>query len=759
MPADIRPCRLTQRRPFRPAQSRIREGAQIVTTAVASRELVASEMDELRRPVLSALALTGLAASGTWIVGLAVVHYTPPPAVTLAAPLALLLGSVACLLLRRLPTTVHVGLLLFGLTAGLVLGFLSSPARDWLYCLSLVVVASGTLVGPATSYAMAALLSLVSGVCLHAIPGSQGPLQSLAPIALLWAAAAVSCQASRSLYATLRWALESQNRAWQTADEVRARRAELRRTLDSLRLTHGLLERTVQELEAARAEAEQAREIKAHFVANISHEFRTPLNIIVGFAEMLCTRPEAYEGVSWSPALREDIATIWRNAEHLLKMVDDVLDLAQIEASRLPVLPEPTDLIRLIHETLATGSALLRESRLELRVSLPESLPLLRIDPTRVRQVLLNLVNNAVRFTHQGYIQVGAYLSDGEVTVYVRDTGEGIPPDKLETIFERFEQVDSSGRRPHGGLGLGLAISRQLVRLHGGRMWAESELGKGSTFYFTLPYTEQERASALQLMRTRTSAAPRSSRPSAVVLCDDPLVIRTLARHVERLDIVGASSVPDARALVAEVHPAALVAVGDTPSTLDQARALLSELDPADVTAIVCDYPTERQAGSALGVSDFLVKPVTQREVDTAIARLRPRPRRTLVADDDPDMLRLLSRMVQQEWPETEILTAATGLEALQLAVQAPDVVLLDLYMPGLSGVEVLARLRADPTTAGIPIIVVTARTPAEELANLRECEVRVLRRRGLAAGEMVRLIESLGVALSPHYASAPTAQ
>mgnify|MGYP005853883163 FL=1 len=290
-------------------------------------------------------------------------------------------------------------------------------------------------------------------------------------------------------------------------------------------------------------------------------------------------------------------------------------------------------------------------------------------------------------------------------------------------------------------------------------MWAESELGKGSTFYFTLPYTEQERASALQLMRTRTSAAPRSSRPSAVVLCDDPLVIRTLARHVERLDIAGASSVPEARALVAEAHPTALVAVGDTPSTLDQARALLSELDPADVTAIVCDYPTERQAGSALGVSDFLVKPVTQREVATAIARLRPRPRRILVADDDPDMLRLLSRMVQQEWPEAEILTAATGIEALQLAVQAPDVVLLDLYMPGLSGVEVLARLRAEPTTAAIPVIVVTARTPAEELANLRECEVRVLRRRGLAAGEMVRLIESLGVALSPHYASAPTAQ
>ncbi|MCL6431904.1 MAG: response regulator, partial [Anaerolineae bacterium] len=705
------------------------------------------------------LLLTGLASSGAWIVGLAVVRYTPPPAIVLASPLALLLASMASLFVRRLPTAVRAAVFLLGLTTSLVLGFLASPARDWLYCLSLVVIASGALVGPAASYGIAALLTVVSGACLWGMPGPQPLLQSLAPIGLLWGAALVSCQSSRSLYATLLWALESQNRAWQTAEEVRTRRAELRRTLDSLRMTHGLLERTVQELEAARAEAEQAREIKAHFVANISHEFRTPLNIIVGFAEMLCTRPEAYEGVSWSPALREDIATIWRNAEHLLKMVDDVLDLAQIEASRLPVLPEPTDLIRLIHETLATGSALLRESHLELRVSLPETLPLFRIDPTRVRQVLLNLVNNAVRFTHQGYIQVGAYLSDGEVTVYVRDTGEGIPPDKLETIFERFEQVESSGRRPHGGLGLGLAISRQLVRLHGGRMWAESEPGKGSTFYFTLPCTEPERAGTAQLMRTHAAASPQGSRPSAVVLCQDPLVVRMLARHVERLDVVGASSVAEARALVGEVHPAAVVAVGDAPSTLDQARALLSELVPLDVAAIVCDYPTERQAGSALGVSDFLVKPVTQRELAAAIARLKPRPRHVLVADDDPDMLRLLCRMVQQEWSDAEILSAATGVDALRLALQAPDVVLLDLFMPGLSGVEVLARLRANPATARIPVIVVTARTPAEELANLRECEVRVLRKRGLAAGEMVRLIESLGVALSPRYAAAPAAR
>ncbi|MDI7275471.1 MAG: histidine kinase dimerization/phospho-acceptor domain-containing protein, partial [Anaerolineae bacterium] len=322
------------------------------------------------------------------IVGLAIVRYTPPPAAVLASPLLLFCSSLACLAWRRLSSGARAALFLSGLAGSLMLGFLATPARDWLYCLPLVVVASGALVGPAASFVVAALLSALSILCLRAAPAAQTSLGSLAPLGVLWAAALVSCQSSRSLYATLHWALESQSRAWQTAEEVRARRSELRRTLDSLRMTHGLLERTVQELEAARAEAEEARQIKAHFVANISHEFRTPLNVIVGFAEMLCTSPETYGGLSWSPALREDVGTIWRNAEHLLKMIDDVLDLAQIEASRLPVLPEPIDLIHLIHETLATGSALLRESRLGLRVSLPESLPVLRADPTRVRQVI-----------------------------------------------------------------------------------------------------------------------------------------------------------------------------------------------------------------------------------------------------------------------------------------------------------------------------------------------------------------------------------
>ncbi len=717
-------------------------------------------MDELRRPVLNIICLAALAVSSLWLMAILLLHFRPPPFAVLAPPLLLFCASLGGLALGILPSSGRAALFLLGLTGTLALGYWAIPSRDWVYALSLVVVAGGAVAGPVTSFAAAASLSVLTLLSLRFVPGAPALEQLPAPLGLLWGSALISGPSSQSLYAMLHWAMDSRAQAWQTTEEVRLRRAELRRTLDSLRVTHGLLERTVRELEAARAVAEEAREIKSRFVANISHEFRTPLNIIVGFAEMLCTSPETYEGVTWSPSLREDIVSIWRNAEHLLKMVDDVLDLAQIEASRLPVLPEPVDLRRIIQEALATGSSLLRDSALELRVSLPEELPRVAVDPTRIRQVLLNLINNAIRFTPQGYLEVGAYLSGAEVVVYVRDTGEGIPPDKLETIFERFEQVDTSAERPHGGLGLGLAISRHLIRLHGGRIWAESELGKGSTFYFSLPYLEQEPKQRLpQLIRTPADRTPAAKGDAVVALCTDPLVVRMLARHLEKLQVAGAESVAEAVALVRELHPLAVLIVGEPQPALAQARTILDEMGALDVATIVCDFPTERQAGSALGVSDFLIKPVTQEELAAAIKRLRPAPRRVLVVDDDPDMLRLLARMTLQEWGQAEVLLAATGAEAIQSASQLPDIILLDLQMPGMNGVEVLGRLRSNPATAGIPVVVVTARAPAEDWAALRECEVRVLRKRALAAGEMVRLIEALGTSLPPHYATAPRDQ
>ncbi|MBC7237849.1 MAG: HAMP domain-containing histidine kinase, partial [Chloroflexi bacterium] len=504
---------------------------------------------------------------------------------------------------------------------------------------------------------MAALLTAISVLCVARGPSDYSLAQAVAPLGLLWATALTSGLSARNLYTALQWALDSQSQAWKTAREVQERRAELRRALDSLTITHGILERTTHELEAARREAEEARQVKSRFVANISHELRTPLNIIVGFAEMLCMSPEVYEGASWPPILREDLLTIWRNAEHLLNMIDDVLDLAQIEATRLPILPQPTDVIELVRDTLAAAGPLFRDSGLELRVRLPSLSVMANVDQTRIRQVLLNLINNAVRYTPQGFVEVGATVEDGKVTVYVRDSGVGIPEDKLETVFQEFERVDTSMKRVSGA-GLGLAIARHVVRLHGGHIGVQSRLGEGSTFFFSLPIQDEGGPGEPSLRRTARPLRRDDRRAKVAVFAEDGLVVRILQRHMEHHEVLTADSVPladplsEAVKMVREEHPEVAVVAASSERELERALqradALLDAVYPFDLPVVVCAFPTERRAGAALGVDDLLIKPVVREEVVASISTLVARPERLLIVDDEADMVRLLSRIVRQ---------------------------------------------------------------------------------------------------------------
>lgn len=722
---------------------------------------VSRELEELRRPGLQGLSLAAMVVSWVWVllVGRSIQWEIPSEALTALPPVLLFLSAALALAAHRLPTDLRCAIFLAGLTGTFVLAYRIQPAVGWLYGQVLVVTAAGPLASTSVTFAVSLLLTAGTAWNCQTVPGVGHWLNLLPPLGLLWATAITAWLSAQNLYTALGWALASQARAWQTANEARERRGELRRTLDSLRVTQGILERTLQELEAARAEAEEARRVKSRFVANISHELRTPLNVIVGFAEILCTLPETYGELPWPSTLREDVLTIWRNAEHLLSMIDDVLDLAQIEASRLPVVPEPTDLRALILDALAGGRPLVEKAGLELRISLPESLPVLSLDRARIRQVLLNLMNNAARFTCQGFVEVGAKVTDQDVIVYVRDTGRGIPADKLEVIFSEFEQVDTSIRRPHQGVGLGLAISRHFVSLHGGRIWAESQVGKGSTFYFSLPLVPS--AATVQPSRTegwpRAQAGDGKERGTLVVLCSDPLVVRLLERYLEGLQVQAVQTVDEAARLVSERHPEAVLiaseTTGDLPDAISQARALLAAVAPLDLPVVVCTFPTERHAGMALDVREFLIKPITQKDLVAAVDRLCGNPRRILIADDDPDMLRLLERIVRRTWPQVEVLTAASGDEALALIVQRPDCLLLDLLMPGKSGIDVLRELRARPETAEIPVAVITARGPVEELATVHKGELYLCRNTCFAAGELMRVLETVTRALPPRYA------
>ncbi len=718
------------------------------------------DLPGLRHEAVTALCVAATAICWIWITVLGI-SAQPPPLASLLPPVIMMISSVACLCVRDLPQRWRGPLFVSGLSLGFLLpGLLGGVSLLWVCYQSLLVSVAALLVGRRWVLLLASIPTAASLACLLLGMTGQRGEQLWPGLALLWGTVLASWLASRNLYAVLWWAMDSQRRAWQTANEVRERRGELRGMLDSLRTTYGILERTTHELEAARAEAEEAREVKSRFVANVSHELRTPLNIIVGFAEMLNTAPEMYGEFSWPPDLRADVLTIWQNARHLLSLVDDVLDLAQIEASHLPMMQEPTDLIQLVGSTLATAAGLLRDSHVELRGSLPAEFPMLLVDSTRIRQVLLNLIKNAASFTDQGCIEVGAFCSEDEATVYVRDSGAGIPRDRLEAIFNEFEQVNPSCHRHRQGAGLGLAICRQLVRLHGGRIWVDSTLGEGSTFYFTLPLPRKMAKGRVgDLYHTKSeSSGQRQERGTVVAVLDDPPTLRILERHLPGLRVAAAKSLTEVAQLVETEHPQAIVLIVDSQQEMAEvsgrAHGVLDALAPLDLPIVACSLPTERRACLTLGAAGFLLKPITARQLLTAVRNVRRKPSRILVVDDEPDYRRLLSRILRGDWPEAEVLEAASGRQAVAMLARHPDLILLDLLMPEMGGIELLKVLRSDSTTAGIPVIVISAQQSVHGAEAMPADEFLVFRRGSFSAAELMPLIDSVTKCLRVHYAS-----
>jgi signal transduction histidine kinase len=235
---------------------------------------------------------------------------------------------------------------------------------------------------------------------------------------------------------------------------------------------------------------EQASQAKSEFLANMSHELRTPMNAILGFTEMILD--DLYGDV---PAeLREPLADIQTNGKHLLRLINDVLDLSKIEAGRMELSLGDYAVDDIVATVRSSLRSIAEDKGLDLVTEVEPGLPDAYGDAKRLTQCLLNLVGNALKFTHQGRVTIGVELAGPQLRYRVSDTGIGIPPDQLDEVFAQFRQVDATTTRDFGGTGLGLSITKKFVEMHGGRIWAESELGKGSTFYFTIPLRVEREA-------------------------------------------------------------------------------------------------------------------------------------------------------------------------------------------------------------------------------------------------------------------------
>ncbi len=390
-------------------------------------------------------------------------------------------GSVICYAMALLPIS---SVIPFGL-ANNSLVYLSATG----------VIAAGVLISPGAPIrvarvALGLLLLMLAFPWLfgyeHASLG-QDLAVGLSMAVLLLSTAALTWAAGYAIHGTIGWALETSSKAERREKLFRATQADLEHTLRERDQLNDRLYKLTLDLETARAEAEAAYRSKASFMATMSHELRTPLNIIIGFSTAMIDHPEMYDGEPISEAVAADIAEIKRSGQHLLGLINDILDLARVEAGRLELSKAAVPLLPLLDETMRTARGLIKDRPVLLRREYPSPLPAVLIDDVRIRQVLLNLVSNACKFTAVGEIVVGARVDQHEVIVWVRDTGIGIADSDQTRIFNQFEQVESHDAKQHTGTGLGLSICRWLVELHGGRIRLESELGKGSIFSFTLP--------------------------------------------------------------------------------------------------------------------------------------------------------------------------------------------------------------------------------------------------------------------------------
>lgn len=362
--------------------------------------------------------------------------------------------------------------------------------------------------------------------------------------------------------------------------------------------------------------AEQLREVdrlKTQFLANMSHELRTPLNSIIGFSRVML---KGIDG-PLTDLQQADLTSIYNSGQHLLSLINSILDMSKIEAGKMDLTFEEVSLLPIMDGALSVAKALVKDRPIELRTELPDSLPTVWADGQRVRQVLINLLSNAEKFTERGYILLKAEAGPEFVTIYVTDTGIGIDPEAQKRLFIPFQQVDASTTRRAGGTGLGLAISRSFVEMHGGQIWVESEPGKGSTFSFTLPVYrpsagKEKDAQELQL---------DPNKKVVLAVDDDAGVITLLKRYLENngYQVVGvpqsSQALAMARRLASQISAITLDVVMPNPDGWQVLRSLKEDPLTCDIPVILCSIVENLERGLNLGAAACLQKPVTRNDL------------------------------------------------------------------------------------------------------------------------------------------------
>lgn len=448
--------------------------------------------------------------------------------------------------------------------------------------------------------------------------------------------------------------------------------------------------------------------IKNQFMANMSHELRTPLNSIIGFSRVIL---KGIDGPI-NETQAQDLSAIYTSGQHLLSLINNILDLSKIEAGKMELQYSEINLSDVINSALSTASGLIKDKPIKLEQVIPPDLPNVKADQTRIRQVLINFISNAVKFTESGTITIEAKkekLQNGqsEIMVIVSDTGAGISEKDRVKLFQPFSQVDDSPTRKAGGTGLGLSISRSIIEMHHGRIGLlESMPGKGSKFFFTLPLIEQE--------KTPQVSFSSASGNTILAIDDNPDILSLYERYLKPhgYEVYSLTNPEEALETAKKIHPFAILV--DIMMPQKDGWSVIRELksDPLTqyIPVVIASIVEEKERGLKLGAAEYLVKPFLQDDLVNAINRLNQTGsiKKVLLIDDDAEDIRLLSKMFAS-MEDYRLITASSGHEGLeQIHSEQPDAIILDLFMPDIDGFTLYEMIQSDPAFIHTPVLFLT---------------------------------------------------